>query len=79
MAILNPYLQFDGNAREAMETYRDVFGGQLTISTFVAAAERGTPRAELRAWILDSTAPLFAGVETRGVRFLGSITCARRV
>jgi SAM-dependent methyltransferase len=52
---------------------------QLTISTFVAAAERGTPTEELRAWILGSTAALFAGVETRGIRFLGSITCSRRV
>lgn len=45
MAILNPYLQFDGNAREAMETYRDVFGGQLTISTFgeFGGAPEGTP------------------------------------
>ena len=24
---LNPYIAFDGNAREAMEFYRDVFGG----------------------------------------------------
>jgi PhnB protein len=31
---LNPYLSFDGNAREAGETYRDVFGGELTINTF---------------------------------------------
>ena len=31
---LNPYLSFDGNAREAMEFYRDVFGGELTLSTF---------------------------------------------
>ena len=31
---LNPYVQFDGNAREAMEFYRDVFGGDLTINTF---------------------------------------------
>ncbi len=31
---LNPYLNFRGNAREAMEFYRDVFGGDLTISTF---------------------------------------------
>ena len=31
---LNPYLQFDGNAREAMEFYRDTFGGELTVSTF---------------------------------------------
>ena len=31
---LNPYIQFDGNAREAMEFYRDVFGGELTLNTF---------------------------------------------
>lgn len=52
---------------------------QLTISTFVTAAERGTPRSELRAWLLESTAPLFADAPTRTVRFLGSITCSRRL
>jgi PhnB protein len=31
---LNPYLNFSGTARQAMEFYRDVFGGELTISTF---------------------------------------------
>jgi PhnB protein len=31
---LNPYVQFNGNAREAMEYYRDVFGGELNINTF---------------------------------------------
>ena len=31
---LNPYIQFDGSAREAMEFYRTVFGGELTVSTF---------------------------------------------
>jgi len=30
---LNPYLGFDGNAREAMEFYRSVFGGELTMNT----------------------------------------------
>jgi PhnB protein len=34
MAILNPYLTFDGNAREALEFYKDVFGGELNIMTF---------------------------------------------
>lgn len=35
MAIrLNPYLSFDGNAREAMTFYQGVFGGSLTVSTF---------------------------------------------
>jgi len=31
---LDPYLNFRGNAREAMEFYKGVFGGNLTISTF---------------------------------------------
>jgi len=31
---LNPYIGFDSNAREAMEFYRDVFGGELALSTF---------------------------------------------
>ena len=31
---LNPYLSFRDNAREAMQFYRDVFGGDLAISTF---------------------------------------------
>jgi len=33
-ARLNPYLGFRDNAREAMEFYRTVFGGELTTSTF---------------------------------------------
>jgi PhnB protein len=41
-ARLNPYLTFHGNAREAMEFYRDVFGGELTLTTF---AEGGMPDA----------------------------------
>ena len=31
---LNPYITFPGTAREAMEYYRDVFGGELAINTF---------------------------------------------
>jgi PhnB protein len=31
---LNPYITFPGTAREAMEFYRDVFGGELNINTF---------------------------------------------
>jgi PhnB protein len=37
---LNPYLSFNGSAREAMDFYRSVFGGELTVSTF---AEFGNP------------------------------------
>ena len=31
---LNPYISFDGTAREAMEYYKEVFGGELSINTF---------------------------------------------
>ncbi len=31
---LNPYISFEGNAREAMEFYKTVFGGKLDLSTF---------------------------------------------
>ena len=38
---LNPYLNFNGNARQALEFYTSVFGGNLNVSTF---AEFGTPQ-----------------------------------
>ncbi len=31
---LNPYLNFRDNAREAMTFYHDVFGGELTLTTY---------------------------------------------
>jgi PhnB protein len=31
---LNPYLHFSGNAREAVEFYRSVLGGELQVMTF---------------------------------------------
>lgn len=31
---LNPYLSFRDNARQAMEFYQSVFGGELTMNTF---------------------------------------------
>ena len=37
---LNPYISFDGNAKEAMEFYRQVFGGELRLNTF---GEYGAP------------------------------------
>lgn len=39
-SILNPYVAFDGDAREAMEFYQGVLGGELTVSTF---GESGMP------------------------------------
>ncbi|KAB1912333.1 VOC family protein [Micromonospora sp. AMSO31t] len=37
---LNPYISFRDNARQAMEFYQKVFGGNLTLSTF---GEFGNP------------------------------------
>ena len=34
MTTLNPYLSFRDNAREALEFYHTVFGGELTLSTY---------------------------------------------
>jgi PhnB protein len=39
---LNPYLNFNGNARQAMQFYESVFGGTLTLSTF---ADFGAPES----------------------------------
>ena len=50
---------------------------QITISNMVSAVDAGTPRAEVRQWVLDSTAEMFDGVHARTVRFLGSILCLR--
>ena len=40
---LDPYLNFAGNAREAMEFYQSIFGGELTISTFGEYGIEGVP------------------------------------
>src|SRR5437762_11128999 len=43
---LNPYLNFNGNARQAMEFYADVFGGELRLSTFGEAGMADSPDAD---------------------------------
>ena len=43
---LNPYISFGGNAREAMEFYRDVFGGTLALNTFGEYGSPDIPEAE---------------------------------
>ncbi|HEY6738662.1 MAG TPA: VOC family protein [Actinopolymorphaceae bacterium] len=40
---LNPYLNFDGNARQALEFYESVFGGTLDLNTY---GDFGDPNAE---------------------------------
>lgn len=42
-AILTPYLNFAGNAREAMEFYESVLGGKLEVMTFADMGGMGMP------------------------------------
>jgi PhnB protein len=43
---LNPYISFKDNARAAMEFYKEVFGGELTMSTFGEYGQADTPVAD---------------------------------
>jgi PhnB protein len=43
---LNPYISFAGDAREALELYQRVFGGNLTVSTFGDFGEKDAPGAD---------------------------------
>jgi PhnB protein len=43
---LNPYISFDGNAREALEFYNEIFSGTLTMSTFGEYGQPDAPEAD---------------------------------
>jgi PhnB protein len=42
---LNPYISFKDDARQALEFYKDVFGGTLTINTFGEYGQADSPVA----------------------------------
>ncbi len=42
---LNPYITFAGDARTAMEFYKDVFGGTLSLNTFGEFGAADSPEA----------------------------------
>ena len=42
---LNPYISFGDNARQALEFYQGVFGGELNVSTFGEFGQEDTPIA----------------------------------
>jgi PhnB protein len=44
---LNPYISFRDSAREAMEFYQGVFGGDLALSTFGEFGDKDAPGANL--------------------------------
>ena len=43
---LNPYINFPGTARQAMEFYESVFGGTLNMNTFGEFGAQDTPDAD---------------------------------
>jgi PhnB protein len=43
---LNPYINFAGNARQAMEFYKSVFGGNLVMSTYGDFGSKDAPEAD---------------------------------
>ncbi|GHF10449.1 VOC family protein [Pseudolysinimonas yzui] len=46
MSVMNPYLNFRGQAKEALEFYHSVFGGELTVSSFAEMGMDDVPEAE---------------------------------
>jgi PhnB protein len=43
---LNPYITFAGDARQAMEFYKDVFGGTLVLNSYGEFGQKDTPMAD---------------------------------
>ncbi len=62
---MTPYLSFGGNAREAMEFYKSVFGGELGLLTFAEGMGEKDPEQGQR--IMHSS--LFV---ERGIHLMGS-------
>jgi len=64
---LNPYLNFRGNAREAMEFYEGVFGGNLNVSTFADYHAASDPS--------ENDLVMHADLEgSEGIRFMAADT-----
>ena len=43
---LNPYISFDGNARQAMDFYKSVFGGSVALNTFGESGGQDSSNAD---------------------------------
>jgi PhnB protein len=63
--LLNPYLNFRGNAREAMEFYKEVFGGKLTTATFADFHASSDPSEDELVMHADLEGP-------EGIRFMAA-------
>ena len=67
MAVrLNPYINFRDNAREAMEFYRSVLGGELDLNTFAdfQASDDPDERDKIMHGQLEADAGTLMGADT---------------
>jgi PhnB protein len=53
---LNPYLSFRDNARQALEFYQSVFGGELHVNTFGEYGPPGPDADKIMHGMLETTA-----------------------
>ena len=70
---LNPYLNFNGNARRALEFYASVFGGNLNLSTFADFGFKDAPADMIMHGQLESETgyTLMAADTPPGMEFQG--------
>jgi PhnB protein len=69
-STLVPYLNFNGNAGEAMKFYRGALGGELTMQTFGEAKMAERPEDEQRI--------IHATLKSPGLTFMASDTMPNR-
>ncbi|KRD41549.1 3-demethylubiquinone-9 3-methyltransferase [Cellulomonas sp. Root930] len=72
---LNPYLSFRDTAREAMEFYQSVFGGELNVSTFGEYGASENPAEAGKVMHANLTTPggmVLMGADTPDVMELAS-------
>jgi len=51
---LNPYISFTDNARQAMEFYQSVFGGDLVVNTFAQMGAEGAEAEKIMHSMLET-------------------------
>ncbi|GAA3580463.1 VOC family protein [Kribbella ginsengisoli] len=71
-ARVTPYLNFGGNAREAMEFYQSIFGGELEIRTFGdlrAAQDSGQEKLVAHAMLKGDTGVILMGSDVPGPEY----------
>jgi PhnB protein len=63
---LNPYITFGGNAREAMEFYQSVLGGELDVSTWSDMPDMPGNSPEMHDKLMHSMLTVSDGVTIMG-------------